>query len=73
MNTRTSRKPLKTLGFRGFSLCSENEGIPPYLNKFGGFWETNAKKAFLQRGFSLFFSAKKHNTKVSGKETKHPK
>ena len=54
----TSRKPLKTLSFQGFFICSKNEGIPPYLNKLGDFWETNAKKAFSQLGFSLIFLQK---------------
>ena len=67
MNTRTSRKPLKTLSFQGFFICSENEGIPPYLNKLGDFWETNAKIAFLQRGFSLFFLQKNIIQKLAEK------
>ena len=62
-----SRKPLKTLRFRGFSLCSENEGIPPYLNKLGDFWETDAKKAFSQLGFSLIFLQKNIIQKLAEK------
>ena len=37
------------------------------MNKLGDFWETNAKKAFLQRGFSLFFLQKNIMQKLAEK------
>ena len=65
--SRNQPKTLENTAFSRVFHLFKNEGIPPYLNKLGDFWETNAKKVFSQFGFSLFFLQKNIIQKLAEK------